>query len=152
MTILNWISIKCNCNYEFKFELPKSITTWMYPEMVRTLVDGGYSQTSCPECGISVIINGAIMVNTPKGIVTMPTGPPEKLIDILHKLEIVDETGKPFFSQEISNSLQNNMQNLDKNPLLKEQAEMNKIFKEPKKYFEKILVGEKEKKKRFGLF
>ena len=152
MTILNWISIKCNCNHEFKFELPQSITTWMYPEMVQTLVDGEYYQTSCPECGISIIINGAIMVNTPKGIITIPTGPPEKLIDILHKLEIVDETGKPFSSKEISNRLQNNAQNIDKNPLLKKQAEMNEIFEDPKRYFEKILKVGKEKKKRFGFF
>ncbi|MHA2173796.1 MAG: CpXC domain-containing protein [Candidatus Hodarchaeales archaeon] len=94
MTILNWVSIKCNCNHVFEFELPDSITTWLYPEMVQKLVDGGYSHTSCPECGFSFTINGTIVVNTPKGIVTLPTGPLEKVIDILHKHEtVLDETG-----------------------------------------------------------
>ncbi len=132
--------------------LPLSITTWMYPDMVKTLVDGGYYQTSCPECGISIVIDSTIMVNTPKGIVMIPTGPPEKLIDILHTFEIVDETGKPYSSQEISNRVKHNMQNIDKNPLLKKQAEMDEIFEDPKKYFEKFINKEKKKKKRFGLF
>ncbi|MHA2175729.1 MAG: CpXC domain-containing protein [Candidatus Hodarchaeales archaeon] len=147
MTILNWIRIKCDCNHIFNFELPKSITTWMYPEMVQTLVNGGYYHTSCPECGISMEINSQIMVNTPKGIVLIPSGPPEKLSEILYKLEIVDDSGKPFSSQEISDKLQHNMDNLDKNPLLKKQSEYNKEF-------EKYMSGEKEKKKkkRFGLF
>jgi hypothetical protein len=101
----------------------------MYPEMVQTLVNGGYYHTSCPECGISMEINGQIMVNTPKGIVLIPSGPPEKL------------------TQEISDKLQHNMDNLDKKPLLKKQSEYNKEF-------EKYMSGEKEKKKkkRFGLF
>jgi hypothetical protein len=73
--------------------------------MVQKLVDGGYYQTSCPECGIPTVIKGTIMVNTPKGNVMIPTRPPEKLVDILNKLEIVDETGKPFSSQEISDKL-----------------------------------------------
>jgi hypothetical protein len=119
----------------------------MYPEMVQTLVNGGYYHTSCPECGISMEINSQIMVNTPKGIVLIPSGPPEKLSEILYKLEIVDDSGKPFSSQEISDKLQHNMDNLDKNPLLKKQSEYNKEF-------EKYMSGEKEKKKkkRFGLF
>jgi hypothetical protein len=124
----------------------------MYPDMVKTLVDGGYYQTSCPECGISIVIKSQIMVNTPKGIIMIPTGPPEKLIDNLYKLEIVDETGEPFSSQEISNRLQYNMQNLDKNPLLKKQEEMNKFLEDPKRFYEIFMNKDKKKKKRFGLF
>jgi hypothetical protein len=124
----------------------------MYPGMVKTLANGGYSQTSCSDCGIFIVINRTIIVSTPKGIVEIPTGPPDKLIDILHILEIVDETGKPYSSEEISNRLQYNMQNLDKNPLLKKQAEMDEFFENPKNYFEKYIPKEKKKKKRFGLF
>lgn len=132
--------------------LPQSITTWLYPDMVQTLVDGGYYQTSCPECSFSIVINGEIMVNTPKGIVMVPTGPPEKLKDILHKLEILDDKGIPFSSQEISDRLNHNINNLDDNPILKKQYEMNNFFDDPKNPFLKDFMKDKKKKKRFGLF
>jgi hypothetical protein len=44
------------------------------------------------------------------------------------------------------------MQNLDKNPLLKKLAEMDKLFEDPKKYSEKFIKKKKKKKKRFKLF
>ncbi|MFX0208143.1 MAG: CpXC domain-containing protein [Candidatus Hodarchaeota archaeon] len=154
MTILNSIEIKCQCHHVFDFGLPISITTWLYPVMVQTLVDGGYYQTTCPECGVSIVINSEIMMNTPKGIVMVPTGPPEKLKDILHRLEIVDDTGTPFSSEEISERLEYNMEHLDENPILKKQQEMQKFFGDPSKFLGKYKNKERKrkKKKRFKLF
>ncbi|UCG03786.1 MAG: hypothetical protein JSW11_07325 [Candidatus Heimdallarchaeota archaeon] len=154
MTILSSIAIRCQCEHVFNFGLPESITTWLYPDMVQTLVDGGYYQTACPNCSVPIIVNSEIMVNTPKGIIMVPTGPPEKLKDILHRLEIVDDTGTPFSSEEISERLEYNMEHLDENPLLKKQQEMQKLLGDPNKFLEKFKnkKKEKKKKKRFGLF
>lgn len=124
----------------------------MYPDMVQTLVDGGYSQTSCPACGISIFINTEIMINSPKGIIMIPTGPLERLRKILHKLEIVDETYTPFSSQEIWSRLQHNLDNLEENPILKKQQEMQKSIEYPEEFLEQLKSKEKKKKKRFGLF
>ncbi|UCE13912.1 MAG: hypothetical protein JSV04_01740 [Candidatus Heimdallarchaeota archaeon] len=145
MTIHRWISIKCPCNHVFDFMLPQSITTWLYPEMVQTLVDGGYYQTSCPECRKAIIIEGELMVNAPQGIVLIRTGPPEELKEILYRLEIVDETGKPFSSQEISDRLKHNLNNLDDNPFLKKQRE---LFEDQKNFLAKFKKEENEKEKK----
>ncbi|MHA1976247.1 MAG: hypothetical protein ACW98F_03140 [Candidatus Hodarchaeales archaeon] len=122
----------------------------MYPELVQKLVDGGYYQTACPECDAKIILKAVIMVNTPKGITMVPTGPQEELIKILYELEVVDESGKPYSSGELGTRLRHNMDNLDQNPLLKRQAEMGKYFDDiAQKYRE---TKETKKKKRFRWF
>lgn len=93
------------------------------------------------------------MINTPKGIVLIRSGPLEKLIPLLKQLKIVDEKGIPFSSNEISSKLTHNMKNLDENPMLKQQYENN-----PMEMIEKMRKDAEEKnkkksrKKRFGLF
>ena len=90
--------------------IPESITSWLYPEMLQTLLDGGYYNATCPNCTINLIIKGELMINSPKGILMIPTGPPDKVKNILFNLELVDETGKPYSSQEISDRLRSNLE------------------------------------------
>jgi len=94
------------------------------------------------------------MLNTPKGIILFPAGPYEKIKDKLIKCEIIDEGGKTFSSRELGERLQNNLNDLANNPILKKQQEMQQ---EMMKLFENIggkkeEKQEKQKKKRFGLF
>ena len=110
MTILNWIRIKCPCEHVFQFELPQSITSWLYPEMVQKLLDGGYYRGECPNCNQKIIVNGEIMINSPKGIVLVQTGPPEDVKSILQHLDIVDETGIPYSSEILYEKLRANQE------------------------------------------
>jgi hypothetical protein len=123
MTIMSLITITCECHHVFDLWFPKSITSWLNPEKIQTLITGGYRQATCPECGTLIIIKGEILVNTPKGMATVSTYPLEKHRDILFKLDIVDESGN--LSQELVAKIPENTDDIEDDPLLKKQREVD---------------------------
>ena len=131
--------------------LPQTITSWLYPEFVQSLVDGDFYQTKCPSCKTLIKVEDKeIMLNSPKGIILIPNGPKEKLKKILYKLEVVDKSGIPFTSKELSDKLQYNMKHLNKNPILKKQHDSNNALKNSDIY--RSNNGENKRIKRFKIF
>ena len=111
MTMFDYLPITCVCKHEFWIDYPRSITTWLYPNMVQDLLDGKYYKIPCPACEKLITIEGKTLVNTPRGIVLIPVGPPEEVKKYLSKLEVCDGEGIPFSSKEIRERLQNNRHN-----------------------------------------
>ena len=129
---------------------PETITSWLYPEFVQSLVNGDFYQTNCPYCGsLFTYPQGEIMLNSPKGIVLIPNGPKEKLHKILYKLDVIDRNGNPYTSKELSEKLQYNLSHLDKNPVLKKQHEKIPI---PDVTDVKLEDNDGEKRRKFFKF
>lgn len=152
MTIHRTIKIQCNCNHIFEFDLPQSITSWLYPDMIQKLVDGNYYKVNCPVCNIEIIVNGELMINSPKGIVLIKTGPQEYLLPVLQNLEIIDTNGIVYSSEILRKKLDYNMNHLEENPILKYQSEFD-----PMKHLADYEKEEKNrnksvKKKKFWFF
>ena len=108
MTILSSLEIRCKCRHVFTVPYPQSICTWLSPDLTKDLLDGRFFVTTCGICAQKIYIDGFIMVNTPRGIFYVPSGPPDKIKEFLQKAEVLDENGMMYPPEEIVKRLQEN--------------------------------------------
>ncbi|MFX1476037.1 MAG: CpXC domain-containing protein [Promethearchaeota archaeon] len=92
---MNIIEAVCHCGCKFAVPSYHSIFAVLDSHLIKELLDGTLTKTSCPNCGNEFEIVTQILIQGPKGMAFISTDdPPEVILATLTALGVLNSCGE----------------------------------------------------------